>query len=151
MGRPGWGRLLMRPWGRLVVVGLFVPPTLGLLAASATAQMTPGMVEREADPRQHPFVLRGSVVPEAPTAGDVVEIAGEITSRVFPHIRTIVRFWIDGGKREETAYVVAPRAESIVVHEWIATPGEHTLRIEIASPAGVLYTSWERQLVVREK
>jgi hypothetical protein len=113
--------------------------------------MAPGTVEREADPRQTPFLLKGSLSPDAPAAGDVVEIAGEVTSRIFPHIRTIVRFWIDGEKREEQAYVIAPFAESVVVHEWTAEKGEHTIRIEVASPAGVLYTSWERQITVKGK
>jgi hypothetical protein len=96
-----------------------------------------------------PFLLRGYLLPETPKEGDVVEITGEISSRVHPHIRTMVRFWVDGQKREETSYVIAPRAESVVVHEWKATPGDHAFKIEVVSPAGVLYTSWEGRLTVR--
>jgi hypothetical protein len=117
----------------------------------ALAQMKPEQVEREVDPRQNPFALLGALSPETPVEGDVVEISGEVRSRVFPHIRTVVRFWIDGEKREETAYVIAPRAESIVVHEWKATPGPHTIRIEVLSPAGVRYAAWERSIAVRKK
>lgn len=135
----------------LVVVGLAVSGGLVPLPPSATGQMTPGIVEREADPRTNPFLLKGTLSPEAPVEGEVVEIAGEVTSRIFPHIRTVVRFWIDGERREETAYVIAPHAESVVVHEWTARPGEHTVRIEVVSPAGVLYTSWERRITVRGK
>jgi hypothetical protein len=113
--------------------------------------MTPGMVEREADPRQNPFILKGSVAPEVPVEGDVVEITGEVTSRIFPHIRTVVRIWIDGEKREEVNYVIAPRAEYLVVHEWTATPGEHIIRIEVVSPAGIRYTDWEQRITVRSK
>lgn len=123
----------------------------GLGAPPATGQMAPGLVEREADPRQSPFVLKGSLAPESPVEGDVVEITGEITSRVFPHIRTVVRFWVDGERREETSYVIAPRAESIVVHEWTATPGDHVIRVEALSPAGILYTTWEQRVTVRSR
>jgi len=129
---------------------------LGIAAAfafltPALAQMKPEQVEREVDPRQNPFALHGVLAPETPVEGDVVEISGEVASRVFPHIRTVVRFWIDGEKREETAYVIAPRAESVVVYEWTATPGPHTIRIEVLSPAGVRYAAWERTITVRAK
>lgn len=134
-----------------LIIGAAVSGGLCLLTVPALAQMPPGAVEREADPRTNPFLLKGTLTPEAPVEGEVVEIAGEVTSRIFPHIRTVVRFWIDGERREETAYVIAPRAESVVVHEWTARPGEHTVRIEVVSPAGVLYTSWERRITVRGK
>lgn len=110
--------------------------------------MVPGIVEREADPRTNPFILQGSLSVEAPREGEVVEIGAEVTSRIFPHIRTLVRFFVDGEKREETAYVIAPRGESFVTHEWPAVKGEHAIRIEVASPAGVLYATWERRITV---
>lgn len=134
-----------------VLIGIALGGGLCLLAFQALAQMTPGMVDREADPRQNPFTLKGSLSPEVPAAGEVVEITGEVTSRIFPHIRTVVRFWIDGAKREEQAYVIAPFAESVVVHEWTAERGEHTIRVEVVSPAGILYTSWERRITIKGK
>lgn len=135
----------------VVVAGVLAITAAFEFLSPALAQMKPEQVEREVDPRQNPFALQGVLSPETPVEGDVVEISGEVGSRVFPHIRTLVRFWIDGKKREETAYVIAPRAESIVVHEWKATPGPHTIRIEVLSPAGVLYAAWERKIVVRAK
>ncbi len=134
-----------------VVVGAAILGGLLGFASFASAQMGPGAVDRPVDPRQNPFLLTGALSPEAPSPGEVVEIAAEVRSRIHPHIRTVVRFWIDGQKREEQAYVIAPFAESVVVHEWTAETGEHTIRIEVASPAGVLYTSWERQITVRGK
>lgn len=115
-----------------------------------SAQMAPGAEEREVDPREDPFLLIGRLSPAAPVEGEEVEIEGEIWSRVRPHSRVVVRFWIDGRKREETAYVISPFAESIVIHEWPAARGEHTIRIEVASPLGVLYATWEHQITVQE-
>lgn len=129
----------------LLLSGLVMP------TPTASAQMGPGAVDRQVDPRQNPFLLTGTLSPEVPAPGETVEFAAEVRSRIHPHIRTVVRFWIDGQKREEQAYVIAPFAESVVVHEWTAEPGEHTIRIEVASPAGVLYTGWERRITVRGK
>lgn len=111
--------------------------------------MKPGVEQREVDPRQKPFILRGIISPEKPALGETVEIAAEIQSRVHPHIRVMVRFFIDGQKREETAYVIAPAAESFVTHEWQAVKGKHTFGIEVLSPAGILYESWERQITIK--
>ncbi|MGQ0662934.1 MAG: hypothetical protein ACT4P2_04995 [Pseudomonadota bacterium] len=122
-----------------------------LLAVKASAQMPGGLEGREVDPRITPFVLKGSLSPESPKEDDIVEITGEISSRVHPHIRTVVRFWVDGEKREETSYVIAPRAESVVIHEWKAARGHHAFKIEVLSPADVLYTSWEVGMVVRDR
>ena len=133
----------------LLVFGMAISG--GLFAPFASAQMGPGAIDRPADPRQNPFLLTGTLSPALPAPGELVEIAAEVRSRIHPHIRTVVRFWIDGEKREEQAYVIAPFAESVVVHEWTAEKGEHTIRIEVASPAGVLYTSWERRITVRGK
>lgn len=134
-------------------VALAVLPVIlaSLLAVKASAQMPGGLEEREVDPRITPFTLKGSLSPESPTEGDVVEITGEISSRVHPHIRILVRFWVDGQKREETSYVIAPRAESLVIHEWEAARGNHSFKIEVLSPAGILYTSWEVGATVRER
>lgn len=118
-------------------------------ASVASAQMEPGALDRPVDPRQRPFVLVGSLAPEVPAPRDTVEITAEIRSRVHPHIRAVVRFWIDGQSREEQSYVIAPFAESVVIHEWTAEPGDHTIRIDVASPAGVLYASWERRISVK--
>lgn len=134
----------------LLVIGAVIWLAV-LVVLPAAAQMGPGALDRPVDPRRNPFVLTGILSPEVPAAGEVVEIAAEVRSRIHPHIRTMVRFWIDGQKREEQAYVIAPFAESVVVHEWTAEKGEHTIRIEVASPAGVLYTSWERRITVRGK
>lgn len=121
---------------------------VALLVGSTVAQMRPGVEEREVRPEQRPFTLRGFLVPEAPMEGQTVEITGEIRSRVMPHIRTVVRFWVDGQKREETSYVISPFAESLAVHEWTAARGRHTIRIEVRSPAGALYSTWEAQVEV---
>lgn len=131
-----------------VAAALLLPIVVWAFAFQAVAQMPGGVEGREADPRTMPFILKGSLVPEVPREGDVVEITGEIASRVHPHIRTVFRFWVDGQKREETSYVIAPLAESVVVHEWKATRGDHTFKIEVVSPAGVLYTSWEGRVTV---
>ncbi len=120
---------------------------LAVRVAAVSAQM--GSVDRPVDPRLNPFVLTGSLAPAGPGPGETVEIAAEIRSRVHPHIRVVVAFWINGQKREEQAYVIAPFAESVVVHEWTADPGEHTIRIDVASPAGVRYTSWEHRVTVK--
>lgn len=111
--------------------------------------MAPGIEEREVDPRKKPFILKGIISPEKPAVGETLEIAAEIQSRVHPHIRVLVRFLVDGEKREETAYVIAPQAESIATHEWQAKKGTHTIEIELLSPAGVLYESWEKQITIR--
>lgn len=137
------------PW--LLVIGVAVSGGLLVLAPLASAQMGPGALDRPVDPRQNPFLLSGTLSPETPAQGELVEIAAEVRSRIHPHIRAVVRFWVDGEKREEQAYVIAPFAESVVVHEWTAEKGEHAIRIEVVSPAGVLYTSWERRITVRGK
>lgn len=111
--------------------------------------MEPGIEKREVDPKTNPFSLKSSLSPGVPKEGEVVEIAAEIRSRVHPHIRVVVRFFIDGQKREETAYVIAPKAESFVTHDWQATKGKHTIRIEVVSPAGILYESWEKQVTIK--
>ena len=135
-------------WSAMAIV-LPLPIVVWAFALQAVAQMPGGVEGREVDPRTTPFILKGSLSPEAPKEGDVVEITGEVGSRVHPHIRTVVRFWVDGQKREETSYVIAPRAESVVVHEWTATRGDHAFKIEVLSPAGVLYISWEGRVTVR--
>lgn len=132
-----------------LVVGVSIVGAVLVLAPLASAQMEPGALDRPVDPRQNPFRLTATLSPEVPGPGEVVEIAAEIRSRIHPHIRAVVRFWIDGAKREEQAYVIAPFAESVVVHEWTAERGEHTIRVEVVSPAGILYTSWERRITVR--
>lgn len=142
----------MRRTRWITVASAVLPVFLGsLLAVQASAQMPGGVEEREVDPRTRPFILKGSLSPESPKIGDVVEITGEISSRVHPHIRTVVRFWVNGQKREETSYVIAPRAESLVIHEWKAIQGQHNFKIEVLSPAGVLYTSWEGRITVYPK
>ena len=117
--------------------------------AGETPGMTPGIEQREVDPRQKPFILKGILSPEKLAVGETLEIAAEIHSRVHPHIRVMVRFFVDGQKREETAYVIAPKAESIVTHEWQAVKGKHTIKIEVVSPAGILYESWEKKITVK--
>jgi len=111
--------------------------------------MKPGIEQREVDPRQRPFILKGVISPEKPAVGETLEIAAEIRSRVHPHIRVVVRFFVDDQKREETAYVIAPQAESIATHEWQAVKGKHTIKIEVVSPAGILYESWEGQITIK--
>jgi hypothetical protein len=134
--------------GRHPVIALALAlVALAVHVAAVFAQM--GSVDRPVDPRLNPFVLTGSLAPAAPGPGETVEIAAEIRSRVHPHIRVVVLFWIDGQKREEQAYVIAPFAESVVVHEWTADPGEHAIRIDVTSPAGVRYTSWEQRVTVK--
>ncbi len=120
---------------------------LAVLVPAVSAQM--GAVDRPVDPRLNPFLVTGSLAPAEPAPGETVEVAAEIRSRVHPHIRVVVAFWIDGHKREEQSYVIAPFAESIVVHEWVAEPGAHAVRIEVSSPAGVRYTGWEQRITVR--
>lgn len=122
--------------------------SLALLVPVVSGQMG-GAVDRPVDPRLNPFLLTGSLAPAQPAPGETVEVAAEIRSRVHPHIRVVVAFWIDGQKREEQSYVIAPFAESIVVHEWVAEPGAHAVRIDVSSPAGVRYTSWEHRIAVR--
>lgn len=117
--------------------------------AGETPGMRPGIEQREVDPRQKPFILKGIISPEKPAVGETLEVAAEIRSRVHPHIRVVVRFFVDGQKREETAYVIAPAAESFVTHEWQATKGNHAIRIEVVSPAGILYESWEGQMTIK--
>lgn len=136
-------------WLRVVAVAIWGAALA--LSPLASAQMGPGALDRPVDPRQNPFLLTATLSPEVPAPGEVVEIAAEVRSRIHPHIRTVVRFWINGQKREEQAYVIAPFAESVVVHEWTAEKGAHAIRIEVASPAGILYTSWERRITVRGK
>jgi len=123
-----------------LVLAALVPPVV-------FAQMAP--VDRPVDPRLNPFALTGSLAPAVPAPGETVEISAEVRSGVHPHIRVVVAFWVDGQKRAEQAYVIAPFAESVVVHEWTADPGEHTIRIDVASPAGVRYTSWEHRVTVK--
>lgn len=119
------------------------------LAQVGTAQMGPGALDRPLDPDQRPFVLTGSLAPAVPAPGEVVEITAEIRSRVHPHVRAVVAYWIDGQKREEQSYVIAPFAESVLVHEWMAQPGDHTIRVDVLSPAGVLFTSWEQRVTIK--
>lgn len=127
---------------------------LGMVMFALTTVVLPvaaqmDSVDRPVDPRLNPFLVAGSLTPAVPTPGETVEISAEIRSRIHPHIRVLVAFSIDGQKREEQAYVIAPLAESIVVHEWKAQPGDHVIRIDVTSPAGVRYTSWEQRLSVK--
>lgn len=143
------------PYAHLIVP---IPGVKGLYGGDAGGQrgdvklerfeMPPA--ERSLDPGAEPFALTVSLYPKSPVAGETAEINAEIKSRISPHARTSITFFVDGEEADQLSGTLIPPFETATaVFDWTASEGAHALRIELASAAGVVLATWERTVDVK--
>ena len=137
-----------------LAIGLAV--ILGAVALLSTQQadVKSGLIDvpgarQELDAQTLPFALRVDVQPEGPAAGQRVKITAVVRSQTQPHARAVVRFYVDQEKVREISGALGPFQEATADYTWKASSGRHTVRVEVSSPSGVIYTNDERNLEVR--
>ena len=150
---PTWEVRIMlpdSPYAHLIVP---VPGVKGLYGSNAHGQrgdvefaqskfMSP--VKRSFVPGSEPFIVAAALSRKTPVAGETAEITAEIRSQTSPHARTTITFFVDGREVDQLSGVLIPPFQTAtVVFAWTAVEGTHALRIELASAAGVVLTTWE--------
>lgn len=144
------------PYAHLIVP---VPGVKGLFGDSASGRRgevkqdrSEMPAERALAPDEQPFALRVSLPPRAVRPGQKLEITAEITSRISPHARTSVTLFVDEQAVDGLPGALIPPFETATaVFDWTAVAGPHTLRIDVASAAGVVLAHWETAVDVQPK
>ena len=143
--------------GAKVILGLAIglAVILGGVALLSTqkADVESGLINvpgarKELDPATLTFALQVDNNPREPAAGQRVEITATLWSQSQPHARAILRIYVDEELVKEISGALGPFQEAITDYTWRASPGRHTLRVEVSSPSGVIYANDTRTIEI---
>lgn len=94
------------------------------------------------------FNLNVTAPSQTPRAGEELLLTAKITSKIAPHARTKISFWVDDKKVNEFEGVVPPYQAATVEFVWQAEAGPHKFEVILASAVGIELTRWEGTLEV---